>query len=119
MTTHIEQLRELVAAGEKATQGNYTVDECNSGLSCWCRCVGIDHSDDDYVAPSGCLEKKDAEFITTAANTRPTLSAILEKLESVDVDALEEALNYSIFVQKGCEPIMQAAKTLLQIIKGE
>lgn len=104
-----DTIKELIAAGELATQGNYTVDLCNSGESCWCRCVAIDHSDDDYVVPSGCLTTEDATFLAIAANSRPAIKAMQAYNERMK-KAIEEIVDNGL--DERCVKIAE------QVLKG-
>ena len=73
-------------------------------------------------------DRANCEFVCQAANTRPTISALVKKLEGVDVEELREALDYADnwrhetdddYERVVIDSIMQAAKTLLEIIEGE
>ena len=110
----IEQLRALVEAGEKANQDSWHV----VGLPWNNHTPYINTESEDPhlgraiidVIETDCIEGEDdadiarkeaemesemyanMEFVSKSANSRPALAALLEALESVDMDELDEAL---------------------------
>jgi hypothetical protein len=121
----LKELKELVDAGGNITQGEWYIRRELIDIDYYSLVTSRDLHESlilfGYDNNYGYINysDEDAKFVCQAANSRPALSALLKKLESVDVVELEDALSHSVFVQNGCEPIMQAARTLLEIVRGE
>jgi len=96
--TLIEKLKQLDAAGDKATQGewdvfhkNDTTDVHEKGTNV--EIVGWTGFDDTVVRSRG-KQGKNAKFIATAANNRDTIKAAIAELEKQarDIEALRGVL---------------------------
>ena len=115
MTDYIQTLRNLVAAGEKATGGGPKGD------------VRVEHAHGDYDATNGKEPRAGwsargntptNNFIEACFNARPDLTKALRRLEALETleRAAEEASdaadedNYSSFGMKTMQAALKAAK---------
>lgn len=64
-----EKLRELVELADKATDGTWRLQVCNSGEACWCRWIAVTPKTEDgkdYIVGDGACGSNDAAFIAAA-----------------------------------------------------
>lgn len=97
MTDHMKTLRELVAAGEKATPGPWWPDE-EGDVTASCRAfTGPDGAEYHEVPVASCGlghctrdevdEDRDADFNAAAANARPDIAKLLKIVEAAQTVA--------------------------------
>lgn len=80
MTTPQEHIEELIAAGEKATQGNFTLEKVkpDDGFDDCLMSFGGSLKLDNYsYSVWQTIKEKDARFIVEAANARPAIKTML------------------------------------------
>lgn len=78
-----EALTAIRSRLSQAKPGPWFVSLCNTGESCWCRCVGNKEGSDrleDCIIPSGSVSKNDAELIAHAPTDIAKLLRAVELL---------------------------------------
>lgn len=94
MTNKLETLRELVAAGDRATQGEWNAVEITTGGDRPVRKISVGSGSDlckAYIANLGKPAMNNADFFAKAANARPALKALLAVAEAAKESRNESA----------------------------
>lgn len=109
MTTDLDTLKALVAAGKKATQGEYNFDHLDRAIYT---------GDIEIIISERFQFVQDGRFLATAANSRQALKRLIERHEAME-KALEISIGYVALVADGVGkmPILKdRAKSDLEIL---
>lgn len=104
MTDNTEQIRALIADGEKATQGDWFISDDNSSY----KEVYVKTNDGEFSVADSVWSDGDDVFITQAANSRQAIAEMLEDNERMR-EALEEIVNKSHEDYQTCASIAKQA----------
>jgi hypothetical protein len=111
------KLEEMKKIAEARTSGILETNECNVE-NCWCVLVSVKGGGpDDLVCASGCIPKRDGEFLVMAANNWDKLMKVVEAAKRLSEIQLLSQLTSSLYKEILEADIFEPQAKLVRALK--